>query len=217
MCEEQVFSSWIRDDFSVSYGRKAGVETAELVPLSPTSHELLLPYAQSGTVLLDPLAQLCLETSIPFVWEEELMLAHHHTPVRRAFSQAHDFAAPDTEEWSGEPFSGLRARVRYAGLSENFDTDARCELNALGTVLHQRMGELHRIIAKRHQPLHLTEREQETLKWGALGKTSDDIAIILGLTKRTVDQHFENAARKLGTHNRVQTVVMAYKHRLITI
>lgn len=55
----------------------------------------------------------------------------------------------------------------------------------------------------------LTKREVEILKWTAEGKTSPEIGRILGLTERTINFHIFNAARKLNTSNRTQTVVRA--------
>jgi DNA-binding NarL/FixJ family response regulator len=63
--------------------------------------------------------------------------------------------------------------------------------------------------------ISLSEREVETLTWAARGKTSAEIAAILGLTKRTVDFHIDNARDKLGVTTRVQAAVKAVTGRLI--
>jgi DNA-binding response OmpR family regulator len=61
----------------------------------------------------------------------------------------------------------------------------------------------------------LAKREIETLTWAARGKTSAEIAQILGLSKRTVDFHIENARAKLGVATRTQAVVKAATGQLI--
>ncbi|OAI27837.1 DNA-binding response regulator [Methylosinus sp. R-45379] len=59
-------------------------------------------------------------------------------------------------------------------------------------------------------PLHeLNEREVETLLWAARGKTSDEIASIMSITKRTVDYHLDNARNKLGVATRIEAAVKA--------
>jgi len=63
--------------------------------------------------------------------------------------------------------------------------------------------------------VQLNEREVETLTWVARGKTSAEIAQILGLTKRTVDFHIDNARIKLGAATRTQAVIKAATGRLI--
>jgi DNA-binding response OmpR family regulator len=62
----------------------------------------------------------------------------------------------------------------------------------------------------------LRERELETLTWAARGKTSAEIATILGLTKRTVDFHIDKARGKLGVATRTQAVMKATTGRLIS-
>jgi DNA-binding NarL/FixJ family response regulator len=61
----------------------------------------------------------------------------------------------------------------------------------------------------------LSERELESLRWSARGKTSNEIAAILGLSKRTVDFHIENACRKLNVATRIEAAVKATSGRLI--
>jgi DNA-binding NarL/FixJ family response regulator len=61
----------------------------------------------------------------------------------------------------------------------------------------------------------LNDREVEVLTWVARGKTSLEIAGILGLTKRTVDFHIDNARNKLGASTRTEAVIKATTGRLI--
>ena len=61
----------------------------------------------------------------------------------------------------------------------------------------------------------LNDREVETLTWAARGKTSSEIAQILGLSKRTVDFHIDNAREKLGAATRVEAAIKAATGRLI--
>jgi len=61
----------------------------------------------------------------------------------------------------------------------------------------------------------LHDREIETLTWASRGKTSAEIAIILGLAPRTVDFHLDNARDKLGVSSRIEAAVKATRNRLI--
>jgi DNA-binding NarL/FixJ family response regulator len=61
----------------------------------------------------------------------------------------------------------------------------------------------------------LSPRELDVLTWSARGKTSDEIAGILELSKRTVDFHMDNARAKLGVATRIQAVVKAIAGKLI--
>jgi LuxR family quorum sensing-dependent transcriptional regulator len=63
----------------------------------------------------------------------------------------------------------------------------------------------------------LTRREREVLQWAAVGKTAWEIGGILGIAKRTVDEHTRSATGKLGAVNRTRAVVIALRDRLIAI
>jgi DNA-binding CsgD family transcriptional regulator len=61
----------------------------------------------------------------------------------------------------------------------------------------------------------LTPREREVLWWAGQGKSGQEIAKILRIAKRTVDEHTQKAVRKLGAANRTQAVAIALRERLI--
>lgn len=62
----------------------------------------------------------------------------------------------------------------------------------------------------------LTQREIEIVKWTSEGKTSADIAVILGLSEHTVNSHITAAARKLDAVNRVHMVAIALRRGLVS-
>ena len=63
--------------------------------------------------------------------------------------------------------------------------------------------------------VELNDREIEVLTWVARGKTSVEIGQIIGLTKRTIDFHIDNARAKLGATTRTEAVIKASTGRLI--
>jgi len=66
---------------------------------------------------------------------------------------------------------------------------------------------------KRSEPL--TPREEEILKYIALGKTNPQIASILSLSVKTVEWHRTNLMSKLDAHNIAELVRYASQHGLI--
>jgi hypothetical protein len=54
------------------------------------------------------------------------------------------------------------------------------------------------------------------LTWVARGKTSAEIAQILGLTKRTVDFHTDSARGKLGAATRTEAAIKAATGKLLS-
>ena len=61
----------------------------------------------------------------------------------------------------------------------------------------------------------LTPREQEVLSMLAEGKTNDEIAAALTISRHTVARHRENLMGKLGLHNRSELVKYAIRKSLI--
>jgi LuxR family quorum sensing-dependent transcriptional regulator len=69
----------------------------------------------------------------------------------------------------------------------------------------------HRVVST------LTLRERDVLSWSAEGKSAWEIAKILNIAKRTVDEHARVAARKLGAANRTQAVAIAISRGIIEL
>ncbi|RLQ88799.1 response regulator transcription factor [Notoacmeibacter ruber] len=60
-----------------------------------------------------------------------------------------------------------------------------------------------------------TRREIECLLWCSLGKTSSEIAMIVGLSEHTVNHYLISSAKKLECTNRVHAVANALRHGII--
>jgi LuxR family quorum sensing-dependent transcriptional regulator len=63
--------------------------------------------------------------------------------------------------------------------------------------------------------LPLTPREIQVLRLVADGKSAKEIADLLHISKRTVDEHVKEAAEKLGAENRVHVVALALRCHII--
>ena len=63
----------------------------------------------------------------------------------------------------------------------------------------------------------LTPRESEILKLLAEGNSVKEIAVILGLSVKTVEAHKFNLMRKLDIHNKAQLVTYAIQKKIIKI
>lgn len=61
----------------------------------------------------------------------------------------------------------------------------------------------------------LTAREIEVVRWTSEGKTSAEIAIILGLSEHTVISHITSSARKLNAVNRVHMIAIAVRRGIV--
>jgi DNA-binding response OmpR family regulator len=88
------------------------------------------------------------------------------------------------------------------------------DFDVLAAVIESRLRRVARS-ALWPKRIDLGERERETLTWAARGKTFAEIGQILGLSRRTVEFHLDNARRKLGVSTRTQALVKAAVGQLI--
>ena len=89
------------------------------------------------------------------------------------------------------------------------------DFEMLGTVIQNRLRRSRG--PRRKSDYHLTEREREVLTWVGRGKTSSEIATILGLSERTVNFHCDQAMKRLDVSNRAQAVAKAVSERLLPL
>lgn len=87
------------------------------------------------------------------------------------------------------------------------------ELHLYALYLFARVSALSR---PRLPAMSLAPREIDCLRWSAAGKTSGEIAAILGVSENTVNSYLAAAAQKMNAVNRVQTVAQAIRLGLLT-
>jgi DNA-binding response OmpR family regulator len=88
------------------------------------------------------------------------------------------------------------------------------DFEILDTIIRARLAKVARTEFWARQ-IDLSDREIECLTWASRGKTSTEIAQIIGTSKRNVDFHIETACRKLNVATRVQAAIKAVSGGLI--
>ena len=61
----------------------------------------------------------------------------------------------------------------------------------------------------------LSERERECLVWVSEGKTTDEVALILGVSSNTVNSYIAHAIQKFGASNRAMAIATAIRSGII--
>lgn len=61
----------------------------------------------------------------------------------------------------------------------------------------------------------LSERQRECLKWVSEGKTTEEIALILGVSSNTVNSYVAHAIQKFGASNRAMAIATAIRSGVI--
>jgi LuxR family transcriptional regulator, regulator of acetate metabolism len=70
-------------------------------------------------------------------------------------------------------------------------------------------------IVRQEREMDLTEREIECLYWIAEGKTSDEIAVILGISRNTINNYITSVMRKTATKTRSEAIAWAVRNSLV--
>ncbi|MFB2553903.1 helix-turn-helix transcriptional regulator [Ensifer soli] len=189
----------------------ADTDFAERLVISSWPADLVHAYHQSGQFAASALVRRLRTTKIPVFAEAALM----HGDPAEAGALAERFRAEGfiqhcamlLHSTLGEPFlfllSGRRAAPEAAELAGLYLHVIRLFEYLEGTFEKAtRDGDA------------LSAREIECLRWAAAGKSSDEIAIILGISGYTVASYFKSAARKLDAVNRMQAIARAIRLRL---
>jgi DNA-binding CsgD family transcriptional regulator len=70
-------------------------------------------------------------------------------------------------------------------------------------------------ILRQDREMELTDREVECLYWIAEGKTSDEIAVILGISRNTINNYITSVMRKTATKTRSEAIAWAVRNSLV--
>lgn len=104
--------------------------------------------------------------------------------------------------------------IGFAGDRPPLSAEDEAVLGLLAARIWNRLVEL-----EKHEPKApcrvLTGRERDCVLWTAAGKTSAEVASILGISANTVNHYLAAAATKLGTVNKAHTVATAIRRDLL--
>lgn len=120
--------------------------------------------------------------------------------------QANYFPVHDAE--------GSRATVIWMGKRMDLPMTVMMELQMIAIHMYNRLTEIGSFW--KDNSVVLSEREIQCLNWTAAGKTSSEIAGILGLSEHTVNHYLNHVSKKLDAVNRTQAVVKAMKKGYIS-
>ncbi|WP_075289975.1 LuxR family transcriptional regulator [Pararhizobium arenae] len=120
--------------------------------------------------------------------------------------QANYFPVHDAE--------GRRATVIWLGERVDLSMATMMELQMIAIHVFNRLMEIGAVF--KDNSVVLSEREIQCLNWTAAGKTSAEIAGILGLSEHTVNHYLNHVTKKLDAVNRTQAVVKAMKKGYIS-
>lgn len=236
----EVFQRIIEDYGFSSFGFMDASHPWEDDPLLVSTHSAawIDTYRSSNFISTDPCLAAARRTNVPFNWGSVPLPAvtgKRKPGAVKTMEAARDFGINEGltvpvhyndalgRRYSSvcalfwkHPLHGFFANLRLNGL----------QLHVILIYLAQKIVDLHaadikaptRTYHRNELQVHpLTDREKEVLKWAGMGKTSDETAAILHVSRKTVEAHIKSAMVKLGATNKTQATVQAVYRGLIDV
>ncbi|MDQ8907743.1 LuxR family transcriptional regulator AbaR [Acinetobacter nosocomialis] len=167
-------------------------------------------YIEQRYVKVDPTVQHCMVSLQPLVWSSQ----NAETQEEKDFwEEARSYGLNVGWAQSSRDFIGTRGMLTLARstnqLSEKEQKAQYTNMYWLTQTVHSSIAKIVNDVEFSQFNLYLTNREKEALRWTAEGKTSAEIAQIIGVTERTVNFHLCNSMQKLNVNNKISAAIRA--------
>lgn len=164
-------------------------------------------YTQAGYLLTDPTVAHGRQSQSPILWNDQAFASN-----RALWADAQDHGI--TTGWA-------QSCLERTGAGSLL-TLCRCTEPLTVSELHAKEARMRWLVQVAHVSLSrailvqeniayaaLTKREREVLQWSAEGKSAQDIADTLNLSKSVIDFHLKNSIQKLNAPNKTAAVARA--------
>ncbi|MCH8683719.1 LuxR family transcriptional regulator [Pedomonas mirosovicensis] len=195
------------------WGRDASAAPAMLLnfPAAWEKH-----YRSRSYHRIDPVFQFAHVSGRPFFWAEMPQVMALSTEQQALLKEAISFGLLDG---ACVPLYGPKGGVAimsFAASRPNPHAGSNLGyLNALAAQFHLAYMRFAPIETAPEPSPVITRRERECLQWIARGKSSADIAVILGISENTVNFHIKKLLAKLEVHSRTVAVLRAQQLGLL--
>ncbi|RDW14110.1 PA1136 family autoinducer-binding transcriptional regulator [Paracoccus thiocyanatus] len=148
-----------------------------------------------------PVNRHVLETDRPFLWtksggrEQET----YRVVTRPRGPGVHGYQVPVFG------MTGLVGAMSFGGSVIDSSVDVRLALNLIATTASHVVRRITASGAPIAQP-RLSKRELEVMRWVTSGRRQSDVALLLGLSERTVENHMRRIRKRLGVASTAQAI-----------
>jgi LuxR family quorum sensing-dependent transcriptional regulator len=192
-----------------------GLAFEELVIASRWPSEFFMLYVENDYARFDPLIRRSIQSQMPFEWQTDSYRSDDNPRVAELMRRAAEFGLRQGYLVPIHGPKGYEGCVSMTAEKLDLWPRGRSAVHLMALYAFDRMRGLRGSLPDRK--IALTAREREVLSWVAAGKSAAQISQALKISKRTVDEHSQTAARKLGAANRTQAVAIAMRDRIIEI
>lgn len=201
--------------FNISLNKR-NVEDFMTDPLLTSwSEEDISSYLDDGFLNIDPLLRHVAEDNAPLVWDQDYFNRRGPDDYAKMIAER-DIAGGMSILLPSQ--EGRFSAVTYLSFAPRA-LDDQIVLNLARTTGHIAMARMTQLglLSMHGAPgrdglQSLSGRQMEILHWLAAGKSNNEIATILDLSRKQVDYHVGEILRKLGVSTRIQAAV-AYASR----
>jgi DNA-binding CsgD family transcriptional regulator len=166
-------------------------------------------YLEADHSRYDPVYQYAARGDTKTTWTEIKQNLRHNPKSRamKVFNEAAEFGITDGIIMPVLGFGDLPGAISLGGHDIDLTDDGRAGLFLIGGLAYEA---LRRVSGNaKPMPPTLTQPELRVLRWTCEGKTAEEIAAILAISRWTVREHHENMQRKYGVTRNVQVAVLA--------
>lgn len=172
-------------------------------------------YSEGNYVRDDPIVRHLRRASRPFEWREVTYDAERYPRAAELMHLREDFGFGNAFVAPIAGGAGPQAAVSMGGARPDVGPWNKPALHMMALYAFETVSDGCAPPPEPHA--NLTPRECEVLVWAACGKSAWDTGEILSIATRTVNEHAQTAARKLGALNRTHAVALAMRDGLISI
>ena len=191
----------------------ADTSLRDLVRVTSWPPELVMGYDAAGLLATSRAAQEAAGTALPMWWDLEDGDAERtqdgEADVARATTLFTGHGLPRHLAFTVADGNGRRWVVSFSGTGPEPDTAGKAALHMTAVEVAEAIRRIDGEDGGDDRPL--TDRQWEVMDWISKGKTSGEIATILGISEHTVDVHAAAACERLDAVNRAQAVGVAVR------
>jgi DNA-binding CsgD family transcriptional regulator len=170
-------------------------------------------YKEKDYHLVDPVTHRCLNSRIPFFWQDVVEEPNIAKESMKLMNEATDCGVTAGIGLSLCSTVGEKVGVGLARKTPSKDKDYQFLAGAylLSVCFHEK----YRDLLTKPLVVELSEREKEVLQYAAEGKTDEIISVLLNIKVSTVRYHWSNIFRKLDANGRAYAISKALLLHLI--
>ncbi|MFO2462455.1 LuxR family transcriptional regulator [Pseudomonas sp. 15FMM2] len=205
------------DSVLFAYKSNNNVDNDQAIILSDYPAAWRQKYDAEKFARIDPVVSHCLTSTVPIVWFDNIYTSVQQLNFRE---EAKKFGLA---QGVSLPIHGAAGQVGM--LSARFEATPQRQLKHhlartlpnLTLIRDYALDTFLNLLGKEsaEEPVALTHRELEILKWSAFGKTTWEIARILSCSEANINYHFAKIRKKFNVGSRRMAIVKALQTGLL--